>query len=553
MPINNISSDIGFEGITIGGIPFGGTRQAGGSVVGSNVGIEEIVLIARQVQRTATISSGANSSIPLPVSFGKQKFIISVDGKSYCPGVDFVPNASGATWINTNLSIPTSSSMVVWGPANDYTADLLTIESINMNSGKFNAGSQTIQLDGNGGYNADGNDSIYLIVNGFTAIPSDYAVGGNGLISWNGTTLTTSDTVFAYYYNKAVSQPYRLPVAQTRLSFSPSAAQTQFSLSALPRAVNAGAAQMVVDSVRQVYGKDFSIEYPKLKWFGSAFTGSEYIDLSYIRDVSYLPNIFSDTLVNTSITPGPGGTLQIPISNAPIKPELGLFTINGDLMVGDIYSKITMNGSNIFSPEFIRTGNNINYNPEARLPRFDLGVDDELVYSGFLDASSASGLKIEYFQGYSSGGGSVKTLQHTPADTSKVIVWASGRAYFTLHKPLDQPEVVVSGNQVQLTPLLDELPADPLMDIVILYFTDASLAAQWKLELLSFVPSTWDLGATIGNLSKPVSAVGNTFLFTNGQREKPENYQAVNNGYSLKNLSLPGDVYNDDQLVLFWL
>lgn len=548
MPINNISSDLGFEGITIGGVPFGGTRLAGGSVSGgAGVGIEDIVLIARQVTRSATISSGGNPFIPLPVTFGKNKFVMAVDGKLYCPGTDFIITSSGASWINSNVSIPTNVDVVVWGPANEYTANLVTIESVNMNGAKFNALAQTIQLDGVGGTVVDGKDSLYLVVDNDLAAPADYEVDGNGLISWQGTALSTLNNVFAFYFNKASSVPYRLPIAQTRILIQPTAGQTEFTLTAVPRAVNAGAAHMIVDAFRQVYGKHFSIEYPKLKWFGSAFSGSEQLDISYIRDVSSLPGAFTDSTSTASISVGPGGQYVIPTSNTPIKAELGLFTINGDLVISETYSHITMNGVNVFSPEVVRSGNTLVYNPTARLPRYDIALDDELVYSGFTDAGSANGLKIEYFQGFT-GSSQNYTLQSTPADASKVVMWVNGRAYFPLGG-----DVAVVGAQVGPTAQMNYIPADPLADVVILYISDPSLAAQWNITALSIATATWAPGASIGTLTKPITDKNSSFLFTNGQREDPSKYGLSNSGYSLQNTSLAGTVYQSDQVVLLWI
>ncbi len=547
MPINNVSSDLGFEGITIGGVPFGGTRMAGGNVsTGTGVGIEEIVLVARQVTRSATISSGGNPNIPLPVAFGKNKFIIVVDGDSYCPGVDFQVTSSGALWVNPNVSIPTSATMAVWGPGNDYTADLITIEPVNMNSTKFNSLAQTIQLDGVGGPAADGIDSVFLVVNEKTQPTENFTIDGNGLIAWNGASLSSLDRVFVYYFNKAASYPYRLPIAQTRLTTTPSLGQTEFSISTMPRAVNAGASQLFIDSSRKTYGKDFSIEYPKVKWFGTSLTGTEKFDLSYIRDVNFLPGAFSNTISTASISSSPSGT-TIPVADTPIRPELGLFTINGDLFIASVFSHITMNGSNLFTPEYTRSGNSLLYNPEARLPRYDIELDDELVYSGFSDAASVAGLKIEYFQGYA-GIGQTYTLQSTPAEPSKVITWVNGRAYFSI-----TGDIAVAGAIVGPTSNLSYLPADPLADVVIMYFTDASLAAQWNITQISIPTATWTTGSSIGSFTKPVTNKNSSFLFTNGQREDPAKYNVSNNGYSLQNASLAGTIYQSDELILLWI
>jgi hypothetical protein len=541
MPINGIISDIAADGITITGTPSGGTRPNIGQLLANNP-TDGIQLISRTVNTQSSISVGGN--IPLPVAFGKNKYIISFDGKSYCPGIDYIPGTTEARWINPNISIPLHTNITIWGPANDYTADLITIEPINMHSGVF-SGSNISLLGEGGGLSLPATiESIFLVVNGFTFSSFTFS---DPVLSWTGSpALTTTDIVFAYYFNKRTSVPYRLSEFQNRLAFAATAGISSYNIGAIPKINMIGAAQLFVNNTRKVVGVDYSLEYPFIRWRGTPFAGGEILDLSYIRDSQ------SSILINNSTPTGGGvviagdGRFEVPVSHTPIVAELSILTINGNLMINSSYSHITGTG---FVPEYSQVGGVVRVDPTARgLPYRTLSLSDEYVVSVFNDAASSNFLKLEYFKGYS-GVGDVKTLQAIPASASKVIVWVSGRAFFTLNG-----EINVVGNQFNIN--APYLLNDPDMDIVVMYFTGAAYANLWKLENVVVPGLSWTIGSNIGSFSgSPIANIDNTFLFVNGQREMPGKYNKTGDGSALVNVSLAGTVHGStsvdpDQVVL---
>jgi hypothetical protein len=550
MPINGIISDISDEGIYVSGTPFGGTYPNLGQLL--NKTQDNIQISARVIQVAAPVSVGGNSSFSIPISYGKNKFIVSVNKDLYCPFIDFVPSPTSVKWINPNITVSTTDVVELWGPLNDYTADLITIEAIDMLGPKFNSGLQTITLEGNGGglsLPSSGKD-LYLVVDHKLYSHNTHFTFSNNTITWIlPSLLNTSSKVFAFYFNKNSSVPYTLPSSNVRTDLTATSnGQTEFLLSVIPKQSQVKASIVGVNTSKLTYAVDYTINYPKLKLFSGVPINTK-LDVSYIKNVEQALQMFNNTTTGVNANLAVDGKIEIPITNTPVTNPLGLFFISGGLQVGPSYTKITVQPPQIFVPEYQKVGNKIRFDPNAQSYRnvypMDISIEDSLVWLGFTDALAGTHVKLEYFRGYG-GVGDVKTLDAPPVDTNKVIVWVDGSAFFT-----QSGEVNVVNDQVNINaPYLTE---DPQADIIVMYFTDASYAAQWTFSTVDVTSNVWGSGVVIP-LSKEMSSNNNAMLYKNGRLVTPGDY--VKEGSGIKNVSMDttyglSSSYPDELIIVY--
>lgn len=238
------------------------------------------------------------------------------------------------------------------------------------------------------------------------------------------------------------------------------------------------------------------------------------------------------------------------VTATPVIPELGFLFLNGDLLIGSVYSS----GSTIdpADKEWAKTGGSITVKPDVIAPTID--STDVLLWSGFNEGSASTSVRVEHFKGYTGTGSThYKELQQTPADPSKIVVWLNGRALFASNGGIGivGKRVYLKGGSEGYT-ANDSILASADLQWTVMYFTDSVYASKWSFETVTLSDTTWGSGQTTATLAKAVENVNNTMLFCNGQRECPGQYGVSVTGNSLINNSLNSTISSTDELVLIY-
>ncbi len=317
MAVNGLIIDISPLGITVGGAPFGATRPNLGLLLTEKSG--DLRIYVRQAIITTPVSASGHNTFTSPVSFGSDICIISINGVTYIPSVDYKINGHTVTWKDTNKTIHPEDEVVLFGPANDYTANAFTIEVLDMqNELVFNDGDQTIRLTANGlgdNFFPFKEDAIYIVKNGSTYAPGTSFTYDplTSLITWSDTTdLTVDDLVFVYYYNLYPTSPFRLGEALIRFQQPVTVVDdlppNSFNLGSTVSEILANASNVFLNTLREVDLENYQLIYPSIVWRNGvlALKDGDELDVSFFRDVTKRFSFFNDAL------PGNGWTFTDP-------------------------------------------------------------------------------------------------------------------------------------------------------------------------------------------------------------------------------------------------
>lgn len=567
--INSVSTDINKQGIFLNGTPFGCTYPSFFSA--SDPYNTSLRIHSRKIFIPAldVVSSVSNPFLTLPVSFGGGVAILWRDEEAFFAGEDFLIQDNKLTWINENISLTSSNSLIIFGPANSYTAKAFTIEIIDMeNPSYFNNSLQTIQLEANGrgnDYFPYNQNSIYLTVDRDVKKPGiDYIYSSlDKKITWIGSSpLTTSNKVRIFYYNLFPTTPYRLGESLVRIQKPVSfvgSPPSSFSLVASLNPFLSNASNVFQNSKKKIDGDAYSFAFPSLKWnnTNSPLTSGDHLDISYFRSLLALFGFFNEQKTGPQFSIIGSGTyagmFRTHITTLPVKKQLGFLYHNGILAIGDYYDAIDNNpGTHIPSnPQFFfdpSDKHSLIWNPNAYLPAININLSDPSVDSfewrGFSDSLSGNSMRVEYWKGWG-GTGSTKTLTSPIVVPEKAIAFYNGVAQFQAFNEFsfDVTNTILS--------LSVDSPADPDDDIVLWGFTDESYAEFWDFINIqttlngSTVSSTlfppllafWGQGESLA-LTRPIKDPNKTFLFINGVLANKNDYSFDSTGAILTNVGL---------------
>lgn len=521
--INGINISIDREAIRLSGTLLGSTQPRIESLSTDN----RLRLHSKVMQVSQTISASGNNKFYMPISFGDNKCIISVDGVYFFPDVDYKIDGSEVEWLNPGFSISTDAQVIVWGPANSYTAQALEIYKFNQVSEFFDTGDGFLQARNmvNNNRFPYNELSTFLVVNGLPYSPTlDYEysepdnvptftwVGGEGI-------LDESSQCFAFWFNKITTTPYVLGDKLMRLILTAgSNNQEQFFISAIPDKNMAPASILTYDTVRYAYNHDFFLRFPYLQIIDDSTlmsliaTGGK-LDLAYIKDANAFFSIILQYMSihidsnNTSTVEG-NKVISLPSpTSSPVTNTKELVFLNGILAIGQYYdngSFDSINDSPIFTgPEYTRNQSSITWKVTNRYdevneeylipipePYNPPGQPDNwyMSFLAFIDSLSQNHLRKDYFQRTNADSTAVFEIELPNLKGNKFIVFYNGAAMFKdsndfLFVPASDPDPAkikyFGSGTVEGDRLPPPEPDEHWDEIVVLYPTDDAYSGLW--------------------------------------------------------------------------
>lgn len=548
--INSFIVDISKDGIQGSGGIYGTYSPQLGNLAIANLQENRLRINTRRVFLQTTISASGFNYFTIPVTFGFNKAVIYVNGKLYLPNKDYIIQFNTVIWKNLDISLTPSDEVIVWGPANEYTANAITFEYVNLKDLLVYSGSgNTINLKANGGDNIFfpySTESIWLFINGDSYIPgSSYDYDYNPATK----TLTlhaaahpvidpNNDEIFMFYCNLLETQPFRLGDALTR--FQEDTGSSNISLTNPIKSELINSANIFLNKTRANIGENYSFKFPLLKWDQSSdmpYASGDVMDISYFADLEFGVNMYNEVILGNNFTRNSiGGTVTV--SNLPVEDKKGLLFANGILSVGPVYDNVSPTYK-----DYELSGTTLNWIGE---PSIADTVDNDIVnaykfiWSGFGDIFSKQYIGLKYVQN--------NTVSHTLpniADLSKVIYFLNGQAKF-----FQQGELTVTAGN----PATVNLVGAPVLTdahIVLLYFTQFSYANLWKFQAINPI-LTWTEGSSV-TLDKPAKNLDTTFVFINGVRAIPGvDYDLSSSGNGIRNLSM-GNITTGQSIMVVYI
>ncbi len=240
MSINGLSYSIDNNGITLQGTLFGSTRPDLSPLLNDLPNDTRLILHAKPIFISEQINANTNPNLLLPIQFGDNKYLLSINGDLFAPEMDFDGRANNLIWKNQRTIQPTDE-VVAWGAGNAYTGNNITIEPIDLKDVTvYTPGvSPIIKLKKSVPYDVN---SIYFVIDSKAYSPGiDFAFN----IATNSLTWLKQSTIpidvdftkaFAFYYNTSPLQPFSLgQVLQRIITTVETNNQAEFNIAALPK------------------------------------------------------------------------------------------------------------------------------------------------------------------------------------------------------------------------------------------------------------------------------------------------------------------------------
>lgn len=491
--LNSFLVDISKEGIKGSGGLFGTFSPQIGEVQSQQANNNPSISI-RKIQVPQTVSALTNPDFIIPISFGSDKVIIWVNKKLFIIDEDYRVAGTKVTWLNTEISITTSDEVVLWGPSNAFSANLITFERYNLkDSSVYNASELTLKSGlVDPGLFPFSQDASFLFLNGdCLRTVNDYTYDSvtKKYILTNALNPLT-DRVFSFYCNLKPSGDYRLGESLVRLKKTDG--NLNVSLTSPVNSELKEESHVFHNGGRAVYAKNYAIRYPLLKWDNTQninYTGGDTLDISYFSDMRFSIDVFSDGYVSTANTN---------LINLAIEKRLGFHYVNGVLS----HPPVSDNELAVAGKDYDISGQVLSWVGSP-----PINPSYQVVYEGFTD------LYAKQYTGIRTGSDTTQSFQLPDiADTSKIIAWKEGIANFIQHGDF-------TINSLVNPKTLNFVDQDVDDKVVIMYFKQTSYSDLWKFE-----PVTTS-GAlpinTVVTLNQSAKKINTCWVFLNGVKQKP--------------------------------
>jgi hypothetical protein len=570
MAINGLTFIVDNNGITLQGSLEGSSRPDISALLNNTSLDRRLIVYSKTLYISSQINSVNNPNLILPLSFGNNKFIIEINGEIFFPGVDFITeqnNNNIVKWLSTQ-AINKTDVVNAWGPANAYTAQGITFETIDLNdSNKFTSGSSpviTLNLNGANELLPYNESCIYLIIDRKVYKPGvDFTYSSDdGNITWliNSTIPiipgTTSCSTF--YYNKVVTEPFKLGQILSRNIYNAiSDHQSDFTIALPPKSsLNTGSNLFLLQK-RYGYGSNYTINSPKFyvqnpsKLKDDIVIGSK-VDFSYFKDVaSYTPVTIISQELSAGITSDSGDsnlfpTVFVPANQINISNKKVLVFFNGEYVVGENYDNGTI--GSLYSgtvAQYTRDNTGIKWKSNRLTPSIVPTADDIFDVVAFNDSLSQAGLNIEYFKRTNSSGPDSITLQKD-IKSNKAVMFYNGEVCV---KANDDFSINVTNKK-----LIDGLPysrpaASRFDDVVVLYACDDAYAGLINFDFIK-TDSNYPTGSNFV-FANPIVNKQSCILFINSRRARASEFDLVHGNPN--SLSITSNISSGSKLLLIHL
>lgn len=542
--INGVQISIDNKGITLRGTLLGSTRPKIEDVESDN----SLMLHSRSIYVAENISANGNNRFAMPVSFGMDKAIISVDGVVYYPNIDYVIKGNLVQWTSVTSTITPSSQVIAWGPANKYTAQaieflnvdmLSTLQYLDTGTQKYLLLDQFLESE----KLPYSEKCIFLYINGSLYSPQvdfEFDVVNKRIrwLNYNNNILDIDSEVFICYINNVQTVPFKLGSKVVRNSLTvTSDHQPYFSIAAIPSDGFKSGSMLFYNTLQYPFDLEYRLNFPQLQIRNNTVlrdvieTGGK-IDLFYIKDVDVFYNIllFNQDIIILNTPSNDGSIYQIPLNQPgmlPLANTKDFVFFRGLLATGKYFDNGTFENINNESlsgyvkPMYERSVSNIIWYSEARDPVIAPTVDVDnphfFSYSGFLDSLSQNHSKKIYIQRDQTQTNAANFLINLPdLQGNNLTVFYNGEALFSQFGQFDI-------NNKNLINFYIDAPVDGVHEIIVWYPINDAYSGIWFYDAIENHP-----GAVPGdelNFAEEISNISNSFLYINGVRIPPAHYR----------------------------
>lgn len=607
MGINSLTATISEDGIKYQGSLFGANSPEIDQSLTSSLIDPVLKVHAKVVHIVKAISANGNNILSLPVAVASGKGVLFVDKKAYFPGKDFnvIGSSNKLEWINGTKTILTTSDVLWFAPANQYTADCFTFkvfdltdsEVFTLEDGDFDD-KPTIFLDDEAEQLPYNEKSIFLFIDHKLYSPVvtpetdfDYDVSDKKIV-WNlqdDIELNITDTVaFAFYYNQKDIDP-NLGSLLTRVPLlADDDNDNSYSLSVIPKANLVASANLFhfpVDSVTNrnrglhynkgagdtgVTAKDYKVVFPTLTLPSTSrlkelIATGDNIDFSYFSDPTVLSVVsMINQYLNSGTTPEAEPddniykTAFLPINVAVELKKTFLF-LNGLLatrLTYDNYANITTSFSGILPEYTLESLSYIKWDSTSRsviyptLPPSIPISGDKFTFKALVDSLSIANTKVDYFHRTTSLPASDNIVLANEVKNNKLIMWYNGAAHFC---QTDFEDFTLNGDNktIALSSTGHAVPPSGFIDEIIIWsIIDDAYSELWFFDGYVHSGATTTSGVTEIELANAISDKDVSFLFKNGGLIANNKF-TIASGSGNKKIILTDDTLQDvDKLML---
>lgn len=520
--LNSFIVDISKTGITGSGGIFGTfAPQIGDTSTFLGTNGNQPDLSVRVITVGQTVSALTNPDFLSPIVFGSDKVLIWVNKRLYYPDVDYKVKGNKITWLNTNISINPEDEVVLWGPTNKFTADLVTFEHFNIkDSSVYNTSTLYIKAgEADNQFYPFNQSSTFLFVDGNCLIPNDHYTYNANEFTLNLTAPLNvlSDKVFGFYFNLKPSGTYRLGEALVRLLKTDGVVNVALTEPALTELQEES--HVFLNGGRAVYDKNYKMGFPLLKWDNTAgftYSTSNKLDIAYFSDIQVGLGLFSNSYIFQTNTQ---------LINVAVTGKLGFHFINGVLST----PPVTGNQGSVALKDYNIIGQVLSW---IGTPPVTTGY--AVRFEGFTDLYSKQYVETVYSQN-----STIPTPLPDIADITKVVAWKEGIANFS-----QLGDFTINTGTIPKTLTFTNQSVND--KVVVMYFKQTSYSSLWKVE-------TYNGAITVNqtlNLNSSAKAVNTTWVFVNGVKLYPGvHFVLENQNQRIKFLN----AYGTSKVVIFYV